>query len=532
MVLCRTLFFLAPALAVLTPVRAGAQQTYFVSPNGNDSTGNGSPTQPWATIGHAVAAIPDNGSEIVVRDGIYTGRIRISRQFQTTVVIRAENPYQVRLQDPSTNQRVIAVFGGANFVLEGFEITRPSPSATAALIIQIQQENGRLSENITLRNNIIHDSYNNDLLKINNGCRNITVEGNLFYNQQGSDEHIDINGVEDVVVQDNIFFNDFAGSGRTNGNDTSSFIVIKNSASLPFGKGFLVRRNVFLNWEGSTGSNFLLLGEDGKPFHEAEDVVAENNLMIGNSPHRMRSPFGVKGGKNVTFRNNTVTGDLPANSFAMRLNREGSNPVNEDIRFYNNIWSDPTGTMGDFSDGSPSESTGVVIDNNVYWNNGNAVPTDGDVVNISDDPRALVGNPALPTPVAITLPRWTGGGFVSGSSTIRAEFERLVNSYGAITASSIAIDRSDPLHTPADDILGRPRGSQPDIGAYELGAGSSCDLNTDSTIDEQDVQLAIDQTIGKTPCGSADITQDGSCNIVDVQTIVNASIGKGCAAGP
>jgi hypothetical protein len=29
--------------------------------------------------------------------------------------------------------------------------------------------------------------------------------------------------------RDNIFMNDFAGSGRTNGNDTSSFIVIKDS---------------------------------------------------------------------------------------------------------------------------------------------------------------------------------------------------------------------------------------------------------------------------------------------------------------
>ena len=70
------------------------------------------------------------------------------------------------------------------------------------------------SEDVVFRNNIFHDSWNNDILKINNGARRVTVEGNVFYNQTGSDEHMDVNSVTDVVIQDNIFFNDFAGSGR------------------------------------------------------------------------------------------------------------------------------------------------------------------------------------------------------------------------------------------------------------------------------------------------------------------------------
>lgn len=73
------------------------------------------------------------------------------------------------------------------------------------------------------------ESFNNDLLKVNNGATQITVEGNMFYNQGGSDEHMDINGVTDVVVQDNVFFNDYAGSGRPipdAGAPPSSFIVI------------------------------------------------------------------------------------------------------------------------------------------------------------------------------------------------------------------------------------------------------------------------------------------------------------------
>jgi len=530
MALGKKLLVVALATLVLQLDQVRAQQNYFVSTAGSDSAGDGSSGNPWATIDYAIDAVPDNGSTILVRDGVYDGRTRIDRRLQQTLVIRAENAYRARLQDGSSNQRVIAVFGGANFVLEGFEITRPSPAATAALIVQIQQESGVLAEDITLRHNIIHDSYNNDLLKINNGARNVTVEGNLFYNQEGSDEHIDINGVEDVIVQDNIFFNDFAGSGRVNGNNTSSFIVIKNSASLPFGGGSIVRRNVFLNWEGSAGSNFVLLGEDGQPFHEAEDVLVENNLMIGNAQNSMRSSFGVKGGKNITFRNNTVTGDLPANAFAMRLNREGSNPVNEDIRFYNNIWSDPTGTMSDFSDGSPSETTGEILDNNVYWNDGQSIPTDGGVLNVTNDANAIVGDPALAAPDGVILPRWTGNAFISGSLSIREEFERLARAYGTIGPNSVAIDQSDPLHTPQDDILGRPRAGQADIGAYERDA-DACDLNSDSITDAADVQAAVDQALGLATCVSGDLTQEGVCNVVDVQRVVNAVLGNGCSVG-
>ena len=52
-----------------------------------------------------------------------------------------------------------------------------------------------------------------------------------------------------------------------NNNDTSSYTVIKDSNCSDdsnLGSRFItVRRNIFLNWDGSTGSNFLIIGEDG-----------------------------------------------------------------------------------------------------------------------------------------------------------------------------------------------------------------------------------------------------------------------------
>jgi hypothetical protein len=472
----RGVVIVALMLAWLSWPGASAAQagTYYVATTGSNTTGNGSPGNPWATITHAVNTVPD-GSLILVQPGTYNGEVQLSRAFVSGITLRSQTPYLARLRHTAT---VVKCFYGRNITLEGFDIAHTGPGA-GALVVQIQDlrgaqpgcADGDCVSGIVLRDNILHDSENNDILKINNGAANITVTGNVFYNQSGSDEHMDINSVTDVLVTDNVFFND-------RDLDTSSFIVIKDSnAGDDANVGSFrvtVRRNVFLNWQGSSGSNFVLIGEDGQPFFEAQDVMVENNLMIGNAADEMRAAFGVKGGQNITFRNNTVVGDLPALAFAFRLNREGSNPVNDNIRFYNNIWSDPTGTMGagggggnDFSDGAPSEVTGLVLDNNLYWNNGAAIPA-GDQVNPNvADTHRVIGNPLLGAPAGLVLPKWNGSAFLSGNSTIRQEFVRLVNAYGALGGGSPALNAANAAQSPGDDILGNPRASA-DLGAFEL----------------------------------------------------------------
>lgn len=457
-----------------------AQCQYYVAPGGSDAN-PGTAGQPWATLNHASAQVlASGGSNCVVSfaDGVYTGPNSLYERFATPTTFRATNAYRAILQN---NAVAVGLFGARNMIFEGFEFRHSGPGA-GGLVVQVQQDGTNWSEQITFRNNVFHDSWNNDILKINNGARFVTVENNVFYNQTGSDEHIDVNSVTDVVIQDNVFFNDFAGSGRTNANDTSSYIVIKdsngNDDGLQGSERITVRRNVFLNWQGSPGSNFVLIGEDGNPYFEGKDILVENNLMIGNSQNAMRAAFGVKGGRNVTFRSNTVTGDLPSLAYALRLNREGSNPVNENIYFHNNVWTDPTGTMGadgagsanDFSDGDAAETTNMRLDRNLYWNGGQAIPA-GDVASpLVHDARRVVANPLVNTNHAgIVLPRWNGTSFVSGSSTIRQEFVRLVELYGTIPAGSPGQNQADAALSATDDILGRTRVT-PDLGAYEVTA--------------------------------------------------------------
>ncbi|HIP71903.1 MAG TPA: hypothetical protein EYH05_10975 [Anaerolineae bacterium] len=464
------------ALAGQTAVSQSS--TFYVATTGNDNTGDGSSANPWATITHALDNVPD-GSLILVKAGVYNGRIRIRGAFPSGVTVRSELPYQAILQ---RNGTVITAYTHPNGVegitIEGFEIRHDGPGADP-LVVHIDGNGDGSVSRITLRNNILHDSYDNDILKINNATRDILVEGNLFYNQTGSDEHIDVNSVADVIIQDNVFFNDFAGSGRSNNNNTSSYIVIKDSNgsddSYTGSDNITVRRNIFFNWEGSTGSNFVLIGEDGQPFFEARNVLVENNLLLGNSANVMRAPFGVKGGQNVTFRNNTVVGDLPALAYAFRLNTEGSNPANDNIRFFNNIWSDPAGTMGstgsgsnDFSDTPHGETSSWTLDNNLYWNGGAAIPTDsGELINYTDDANRLTADPLLPGQSGLILPRWTGTEFTGGYATIDDVFTGFVQQYGVPAAGSPVIDAADPANAPGEDILGNGR-TAPDIGAVEF----------------------------------------------------------------
>lgn len=471
-------------IPIINPIRPGndisvrtAACEYWVAPppKGNDNN-PGTKNKPWATMDHASENVPDKGCIVWFKPGVYLGENKLEQRFSIPTLFKSEQAYKAVLEHKGSP---LKINGGKNLVFEGFEIRHSGPGSDI-IVIQVQRSQENWSEDITFRNNIIHDSYNNDLLKIYNGSKFVTVEGNVFYNQGDNEQQIDINSVTDVVVQDNIFFNDFEGSGRKNSSNNKPFIIIKDSNANEDGQlgseRVTVRRNIFLNWEGGL-ETFVKVGNDGAPYFEAQDIMVENSLMIGNSSYQLASAFGVSGARDVTFRNNTVVGNLPASAYAFHVTVKQQNPTNENIFFYNNIWSDPTGTMGadlngrpnEFSDGDPAGVVNLQLDNNLYWNGGAEIPNGELVSPTIDDARFVSTNPLInPNYENFIFPRWNGSTFISGSNNIRQEFVRLVMTYGSLSILSKALGIADPSLTPPDDILHRPRPNKPSMGAYDI----------------------------------------------------------------
>ncbi|MFP3915884.1 MAG: choice-of-anchor Q domain-containing protein, partial [Actinomycetota bacterium] len=452
--------FLVRALD-LAPVGPDCER--WISPDGDDGA-EGTRGDPWQTLQHAVEAVPGSGCVITAEPGTYEGA-EIERRFDAMTTIRSAQPYRSTLRGSSM---ILSIDGARNVTIEGFEITQSGPSSENVMI-NIEDGDDRESEHIVVRNNIIHDSFENDLLKIRSGARFVTVEGNVFYNQGANEQHMDINGVRDVVVQDNLFFNDFAASGREDPGDTKAFIVVKDSSATGPEIGsrrITLRRNVFMNWQGGD-ETMLQIGNDGKDYHEAQDVDIESNLILANdSDTEAEAPLGVAGVADLTFANNTVVGTLDMGGFAARVETKGDNPPNEDIVLANNIYSNPDGTADDLGAGDEDDDSAELL-NNLYWNGGNGFDP-GEPLNTGEDPQGLIGDPLLPDSLSgVVVPLWEGSAFASGSSTVREEFIRIVETHAIPAGSSPVVDAADASPGPAFDILGRARGPEPDVGAYE-----------------------------------------------------------------
>lgn len=470
-----------PTIAI-SPTPPPVGPVFYVATDGDDRLGDGSVGQPWLTISHAVLAVPD-GATILVRPGTYIGEVSLRGQFAEGITIRAEIPYQTQLRHSST---VVTCFFAQGISLEGFDIAHLGEGSEFYLVqIQDQLKAAGAEEpvsRITLRNNILHDSYGQELLKINNGVNHITVEGNIFYNPGARSLHVDLNSAQDVVVQDNLFFTDYPASGRENFYTHDSFIAVRDSNGPTDGilgsRQVQLRRNIFLNWQGNPNSSWLVIGGDSVSYFPAQEILIENNLFWAYQSSLALTLLAVKGSRDVTFQHNTVVGDLPSFAYAMRLNTQENNTANQKIQFFNNIWSDPTQTMGApdgvsrqrFSLSEPGDTQTFAITNNLYWNGGVSIPTDSSqMVNYQNDQQRLIGDPLLPVRTEIILPIWsaTQNQFADGSHTIRELFIKLAQWYGLPAVNSLAIDNAHPDHSPQDDLLGQPRSLKPDVGAME-----------------------------------------------------------------
>ncbi len=471
-------------LTFALPGAAWAQTTWYVGEPASGA-GVGSEKDPFNSISYALQKI-ESGDTVLVQPGTYEGAVQLSVAFDEETFILSEEPYQARLRHTA---QVIAAYTGRNITIEGFDIAHSGETDGEHVVYLRDSINDPKGEKfvggITLRDNIIHDSYDGSLVCVSGGAGDVLLEGNLFYNQPSETAQVLVDGVSDVSVVGNVFMNDYASSGRSV-SDSHSFLQVadSNGASdkIEGASDIYVGRNIFLNWHGSEEHFFLQVGGHGNSAREADGVTIENNLMLGNSSELIRAALGINGAKDVVFRNNTVVGDMPGHTYAARIAMDGLNDENEEIVFYNNVWSDPVGTMGaeddwdvnDFCDAATDETLSFELHANLYFNGGEAIPDENlELLRYTEDKGAVTSDPLLGDQSKLILPSWSADDavFADGSTTIDDVFLALANSYGCPDAGSPVLDMGEAANAPEDDIFGTARdsGSAPDLGACEGG---------------------------------------------------------------
>jgi len=115
------------ALAMLALLSTGARATtWYISPTGNDTTGDGSSGFPWASM-HKAAANTSCGDTVLVGAGTYEGT---SAQFvdddsctgNTPIVWKASGVVTLKGTASSPSNRAMAWLRGSHFVFDGFTI--------------------------------------------------------------------------------------------------------------------------------------------------------------------------------------------------------------------------------------------------------------------------------------------------------------------------------------------------------------------------------------------------------------------------
>jgi hypothetical protein len=325
------------------------------------------------------------------------------------------------------------------------------------------------SKNIILENNLIHDSFNNDLLKLNEHSDSCEVRSNIFYNQDnnpdingGASQHIDANSVYHTIIEGNIFFNEYTVSGRENANRSSSFVLFKSSSTTLETVQYasydaIIRKNVFLNWWGKSDQGYIQLGEDGKPFYEISNVEISDNLFInnqtrsiangdGNLYNRMAGTMAIKCAKNVRIENNISTGFIQHSwhafndthngffGYLLRISREGESPVIDGITITGNSLVDYSKQMGYISAGTKAMAINTTIDANNFFNGGKTflnTPIEDLAIQIKDDIHATFDDPRLEADLTNVATPYFDGSKINGDyATINDARLDLILKYG------------------------------------------------------------------------------------------------------
>jgi len=445
----------------------GLASTIYVSLSGNDQTGNGTISSPFATISHALD-VSSAGDTIQIRAGTYNEAVRIRNANITLKSYDSEHVIiHTPVDDENLDTTVTLDVDADGSTLEGLEITG---GYYYGIMLFTRWDWGDPDDRtgvsrITIQNCKIHDT-GRDCIKVTPECDYLTVADCEIYNSGirygGNAEGVDNVNSDYMVVRD-CYIHDTATTGvYAKGGAIGAVIernIIENCGEIGVALGFDTSPEYFdltVNPDryeniGGVVRNCLIrnTGMAGIAFYAAKDASAYNNTLVDTAQSAQSAIyFGVslQDWEPDTDPNDGI----------------GYRPASTNIHVENNIV---------FQDSSIS--TPMVFIRTFYH--------EGDVGRVN----AMDGMPAMDyncywhgnSPLAFTDQRpgyeMENGSFSDWQNHISSEGHSFVanpslDSEYRPAEGSPCIDAGDSSVPVSDDLDKNPRTAPFDIGAYEV----------------------------------------------------------------
>ncbi|MCP4372928.1 MAG: right-handed parallel beta-helix repeat-containing protein [Deltaproteobacteria bacterium] len=261
--------------------------TYYISPTGNNTTGDGSIGTPWATLKKVEASI-SAGDTVYCRGGTYVNHPSVV----WNVPASSENPITIIAFPDETpvfsrqngSAFFIRVQGVGWITFDGLEIEGYLDAFNTRGLPYVDDTEDTVTdyaENITFRNCYVHDSTSHEFY-ISAGSKNIVINNNIIENAGGFAIHNWHNpGADGLEIYNNTLINcdvNFA-VGAWDGKD----IKIYNNTVIGGREGLSIYQN-------STPSNY--------------EIIVKNNIFYLPTTYAIHERYEDSTASNMTFDNN------------------------------------------------------------------------------------------------------------------------------------------------------------------------------------------------------------------------------------
>lgn len=402
-----------------TPTAAAAR-TLYVSPSGSDTSGTGSQSKPWRTIGKAVDAVVA-GDLVLIAPGTYAETITIEEKHGTAaepIVFRANGPGMI-VDGTASSRDAVFVTYSSYVSLEGWTV-RQAPRAG----LRIDASHHVTVRGGTFANNGrwgIFTDFSDDLLIENNEAYGSVAEHGIYHSNSG----------DRPTIRNNRIHDNYAAGLHMNGDISMGGDGIISGA--------LVENNVIYN-NGAGGG--AAINQDG-----VTDSIIRNNVLYNNRASGI-AVYAIDGGtcsKNNQYLNNTIV--MPENGRWPIMIASADCTGN---KIFNNILMNAHSYRGAISLGawpiSGFQSDYNVVINRFTTNDGDSILTLAQWQALGNDTHSIISTPAN----LFVNPATGDFHLKSGSPAIDA----------GKTLANVLTDR---------DGNARPSGSAYDAGAYERG---------------------------------------------------------------